>query len=282
MRLRPQTALLLALLLGVLAVLVERPVNLGALTALAAVYWLSAPQRRSSGLVLLVLALGTWSIVLTQGLFYQGWPRTVALTLVPGRWLPAGDPPGLHLFAQGLLYGLVQSLRLDVMVLLGAGLLGRYASDELTRGLHALRLPPVAGFLFAVAMRHLPHMAAELRTIWVAQRLRGYRPLGGSAQGPGRWARARALLVPLLATTLRKSDEIAAALLSRGFALEAAAGAALSAGERARPWERALVWSVAAGVALLLWAFLMTRLHLAGVWSAPWLNNLYVLVLNHV
>ncbi len=297
-KLAPQIAILLAFQAALLAMIVERPVNLAALTVLAALFWLSGPGRRRWLLMTVLLALGTWSVVLGQGLFYAGVPRTALVRLVAPEWFPFGDPPGLYLYGEGLLHGLVQAFRFDVMILLGAGLLSRYATDQLTGGLRALRVPAPLCFLFSIALRFLPMMWEEARATWTAQHLRGFRlfaPGGtggksgagamlGAAQFIVRAARSpvrglRVLLLPLVASNVRKADEIAAALLGRGFSPVAgnpAGGRGASAGERALCWSGALVLT---GLAV---ALLLTRLHLLGIHSSPWLNWLYALVISHV
>ena len=276
MRLRAPSALLLVVQLALAALLVEQPPALLVLAVLAGLYWVGGPARRHAGWVVAALLLATWSICITQGLFYQGWPRTPALTLLPAAWFPLGDG-GLVLYREGLWHGLVQSLRLDVMVLLGAGLLGRYAADELTAALAVLRLPRVLGFLVAVVLRYLPLMLGELRTIWTAQRMRGLR-LGGSPWWFAPWGLARAgraLLVPLLVGTIRRADEIATALHSRGFSVEA-----VPRESQAAPTvqERLLVMGGWLLLLLLAVAYLLTRLHLAGVYSLPRLQPLYAWV----
>lgn len=276
-RLAPRTAIVLSFYTGVLTLLVDQPVSLMVVTGLAGLYWLTGRNRRHWKLLLAALALGTWSIGITQGLFYQGWPRTVLFTLIPAAWFPLGDPPGLYVFREGLVHGLVQSLRLDVMVLLGAGLLGRYATDDLTRGLAALRIPAALGFLFSIALRYLPMMVAELRAVWTAQRLRGLRLGGGTPLHLAR--QGRVLLMPLLAATIRKSDEIAAALHSRGFT----AAHMPPEVEAAVPLRERLVsrLGLLALLALLV-AFTLTRLHVGGLYSSPGLMWLYILVLDYV
>ncbi len=284
-KLAPQIALLLAFQAALLAMIVERPLNLATLAGLAALFWLSGPGRRRWLLMTALLALGTWSVVLGQGLFYAGVPRTALVRLLAPDWFPFGDPPGLYLYREGLLHGLVQAFRFDVMILLGAGLLQRYATDELSGGLRALHVPAPLCFLFSIALRFLPMMWEEARATWTAQHLRGFRlfALGGAGamlrSAPVFVRAARVLLLPLVAANVRKADEISAALLGRGFSPLAD----ISGGGRgASPAERALCWSGAFFLTGLASALLLTRLHLLGIHSSPWLNWLYALVISHV
>lgn len=264
-RIAPHIALLLVAEYAALGLLVERPLNLGLLAAGAAAFAVAASPPRRWLLLAVLLALGTWSVVLTQGLFYAGSPRTVWLTLAEGGFWPGG---GLYIYREGLLHGLVQSLRFDVMALLGAGLLHRYATDELTGGLRRLRVPAGLCFLFSVALRHVPLLWQDARTVWRARRLRGLSVWGGAAA-----------LRPLLAANLRRSDEVAAALLSRRYRPEAAMAHGAPPATAA---ERALVVAGLGALLALAAAMTLTRLHQVGALSLPSLEPLYVWVLHHV
>jgi energy-coupling factor transporter transmembrane protein EcfT len=85
--------------------------------------------------------------------------------------------------------------------------------------------------------------------------------------------------VPLLAGTIRRADEIATALHSRGFTVQA-----VPREPRATlAWhERAVVMAGWAMLALLAGATVLTRLHLAGVYSQPSLQGLYAWVVAYV
>lgn len=288
-RLSPQTAIVLAFQFAVLILLVARPVNLGMLTVLAALYWLAGGGRRHWWIMGLVLALGTWSVVLSQGLFYEGSPRTVLIRLLDGGLFPFGDPPGLYVYREGLLYGLVQSLRFNAIVLLGGGLLARYATDEMAVGLRALRIPGPLCFLFSITLRFFPLLMAEARAVWHAQHFRGYRLLRRPwpvlpARG---MAPARVLLQPFIAAQVRKSDEIAAALRSRGFSPgESELGRPAPTGRG----ELAICVLGAVLLAALAASLLLTRLHGQGAlpqpfsqpWPREWLEWLQELVVRHV
>lgn len=274
-RLSSQVALLLAFQAAVLALLVERPPTLAVLTGLAALFWLTAPRGRWRGLVLAGLLLGTWSVVVSQGLFYGGEPRTALWRLAGPGQFPFGDPPGLYIYREGLWHGLVQALRFNVMILLGAGLLARYAADELVGGLRALRVPVPLCFLFSIALRFLPLLWEEARATWTAQHLRGYRLAGVG----GLAAAARVLALPLLAANVRKADEIAAALAARGFApLQDAPMPPRPAPAR----ERALAWGGALALLALAALLLLTRAHLHGLWTPEGLDELLAWVDGHV
>jgi energy-coupling factor transport system permease protein len=253
---------------AVLGFLLERPLNLALLAALAGAWAAPAVPRRAWPWLLAGLGLTSWSLMATQGLFYEGLPRTALLRLLPPGGFPFGDPPGLYVYREGLVYGLLQSLRGLALLLIAAGLVGRYGLEELSRGLRALGLPGPLGLLAVLAVRQVPLLAAEARTVWVALRLKGLAPA----------AALRAGLIPLLAAHVRRADETAAALWSRGLGTRA--------GEPAppplRPAERVAVWSMAGLLAALTGAVLLTRLHQAGVLSLRGWEPLLAWMLTHV
>lgn len=218
-RLSPQAAMVLAFETAILTLLLSHPLSLGTIAALAGGYWLTGGGgRRHAWIMAALLTLGAWSVVISQGLFYEGSPRTALLTLLPGSLFPFGDPQGLYIYGEGLRYGLVQSIRFSAIVLLGAALLLRYSTDEMAGGLRALRFPGALCFLFSMSLRFFPLIVTEARATWHAQHFRGYRLLPGL--WPGNWRAmppVRVLMLPLMAAQVRKADEIAAALRSRGF-----------------------------------------------------------------
>ena len=283
-RLSPQAAMVLAFQTAILILLLSHPFSLGALAALAGAYWLAGGARRHALVIAALLALGTWSVVISQGLFYEGSPRTALLTLLPGNLFPFGDPQGLYIYGEGLRHGLVQSIRFTAIVLLGAALLLRYSTDEMAGGLRALRFPGALCFLFSMTLRFFPLIVAEARATWHAQHFRGYRLLPGL--WPGNWRAtppARVLMLPLMAAQVRKADEIAAALRSRGFSageLHAGRSAPAPGAELALCGLMGLLLLVLG--AILLAAQFAEQSGVAGSEIPAWLNRLISLVARYV
>lgn len=167
---------------------------------------------RSLGLTLLA---ASWGTILGQGLFYAMEPRTVGLSLLPPVSVGALELPEVVLYREGLLHGVVQSLRFSALILLGAALCASTAPERLFQALRWLRVPYGLSFMAVTAVRFLPLTLQELQLVRAVQRLRGYVPLRRGLR-PSLEAELGTLR-PLLMRTLRRSAELATALTLRGF-----------------------------------------------------------------
>ncbi len=77
------------------------------------------------------------------------------------------------------------------------------------------RVPPRLAYAALAGYRLLPALEREFETVRLAQRLRGYRAPAGPL---GWWVEQRRLLIPVLAGAVRRTDRLALAMDSRGFA----------------------------------------------------------------
>lgn len=201
--------LALGLILSAWVILVDHPLLLAIPAALLVILVLVEPlNRQQLRLLWGASLLLVWATVLTQGFFYQRIPREALITFVsPGELL--GMPfDGLRIYRQGLLDGGAQSLRL--LTLLWVGLLTAYTTEihQLLGGLQRLGIPGGLGFLAVAAARSLPQVAAEAQGIQQTLRMRRLRWRDVGLAG---------LVRPLLASTLRRSRTLAAALEIRGI-----------------------------------------------------------------
>jgi energy-coupling factor transporter transmembrane protein EcfT len=254
-RWKPATALIVSLEATLVATVVDRPANLMTIAAVAALWTAPVLSRRAWPWLLVALGLMSWTLAMTQGFFWAGQPRTVLVQILSPAWWTFGDPPGLALYREGVLHGLVESLRGHALLWIAAGLVARYGVEELTRGLRALGLPGAASVLAVLAVRQMPLLVDEARTAWTALRLKGL--------GPG--AAVRAVWVPLLTGHLRRADEVAAALYSRGIGTAAKESVPPHAPVR----ERLIAWAGGLLAGTLALALLLAKLHLAGLLPLP-------------
>lgn len=269
--LHPYTKFGVSLLVSELSVILDRPFSLAVLASLSlGLFLLSRPRGQVLKTYLLLTATTVWGIMVSQGLFYQDYPRTVLLCLVP----PGEHFAGLCFIKEGFLYGLIQSLRLVAALSAGLYLVTSTPQEVFFRAVSALPLPRGLTLMAVSAVRFLPTVAEDLKLIRKALRLKGYRPL---KRGILYTIRVElSVIYPLLSQAVRHSRALADALLTRGFD-------PLSPSRRLflAPWPRsekiltALLLLVGLGVfvlKLLFWLYLQEVLYVEN------LRPLYALV----
>ena len=190
---------------GLLAVTLESPVSLILLVAIVLVplLWTPMPSSwRRKGALAVVAAI--WGTVLSQAIFYADEPRIALLQLGP-----------LAIYKEGIVHGLVQSLRFVAITLAGVSVAVTTPPDRLFSGLTRLRIPYALAFLAVTAVRFVPLVATEWAVVRRARARRG-RPVHHRA--PWAWmALEIAMLRPVVARSLRRARALAESLETRGF-----------------------------------------------------------------
>ncbi len=206
----PRAKLTWLAVISLLCVVVDSLAALGVLCVLAAVPLLALRWSRR-GLAALVggVLLVSWSTMLSQGMFYSLEPRTALIDLA----IPFTDQ-SLRVYYEGLLYGAVQSLRFLAGLLASLGVCLSTSPQRLLAALSALRVPAAISFVTSAALNFLPEALDAVLSIGRARRLRRPR---SAARGWTPLLDAPAMLVPLLALALRRSENLAIALTIRGF-----------------------------------------------------------------
>lgn len=201
----PRTRLALLFAAGVLAVTLERPLALGGLTLACSLPLLFVGlDRKWLGRGLLAVLAIVWSTSLSQALFYAEQPRVPLLQAGP-----------LTLWREGLRYGLAQSLRFVALSLGGLAVAVSTPPDRLHAALRAMRVPFGLALMASTALRFLPELTRELRTVRRARAARG-RPVW--KRGPLAWLRLElSLLRPVVARSWRRAHNLAESLDARGF-----------------------------------------------------------------
>ncbi|MEQ1507463.1 MAG: energy-coupling factor transporter transmembrane component T [Myxococcota bacterium] len=257
----PRVRLLLVFAVGAFGVLLDRATSLGALAGLAAIGLLAAPipprwRLRALGAAAVVVASTAW----TQGLFYADAPRTAVLRLGP-----------VVVWREGLVHGLVQSLRLVAMGLAGGAVALSTPPDRLFAGLVALRVPYGAGFLAVTALRFVPLVATEWLAVREARARRG-RPL--FPRGPWGWlTEEMGMLAPLAARTIRRARTLAESLEARGF--DPVRPRRMRVPLASSRLEQLVVAIVYLALGAVVVAELLFRLYVVGGWYHPALRPLY-------
>ncbi|MGO1383486.1 MAG: energy-coupling factor transporter transmembrane component T family protein [Arachnia sp.] len=126
--------------------------------------------------------------------------------------LPGG---GLPLTQGGLFHGISLGLRILTMVMLTTLLLLVTPIEDFVAAMRQARVPHAIVFIVMTALRFIPTMQQRAEQVLDAQRARGSHLDSG-----GIIRRARAyipIMVPLLTSGIRMSDDLAAAMVNRGY-----------------------------------------------------------------
>lgn len=113
------------------------------------------------------------------------------------------------------LFGLGMGIRIGAMMLAGLAFLAATRVEDFTNGLHKLGLPYGLCFGLSLSFRLLPSFLQVVNTVREAQKSRGLDLDKGGIISKTR--KHVPLLVPVFVSSIRHSDDMALALLSRGF-----------------------------------------------------------------
>ena len=198
----PRTRIILVFNASLMALVLDHWGSLLVLASVCFIPFLAKARwtRRALGLSALVI----WSTVVSQSLFYSAEPRVALVHIGP-----------LTVWREGVVYGLVQSMRMVAVGLAGIALAIRTPPDRLFAGLLRLRLPFGLALMAGAAFRFLPELAASWTVVRQARARRG-RP--AHHRNPWAWLRLEvSLLRPLVARAIRRAWCLGESLDSRGF-----------------------------------------------------------------
>ena len=117
----------------------------------------------------------------------------------------------------GIGYASVLVLRLVTMLCSTAALLATTPAERFTTLMRTLRLPNPLVFVCTTALRFIPTLRRRSRQITEAQQVRGAHI---DSRGPVRRVLAHAtIMVPLLTSGIRMSEDLSAAMISRGYGI---------------------------------------------------------------
>jgi len=272
-RLNIITRLMILLSINILALTFDNVKNLVLLTLISLAIWLSTrPNMDRVKFTLLIVVPTMWSFVLMQGLFYSAEPKTVLLVIIPPNFPVLGQlTGGLYLIYQGLIYGLVQSLRMVSVILVGLAVAWSSSETEVFQVLrHYLRSRKLT-VAVGLAVRFLDEFQENLKLVRVNMKI---------------LSRTRNILktftnivIPLTAYIIRKTYTIALSLIYRGFTLAREENVEKP---RLSMLDRSLIAS-SLGIALTFAIMkILTLFFLYGILYVPQLSYLYTWVVYHV
>jgi energy-coupling factor transport system permease protein len=212
------------------------------------------PNRRQAGLVGITTALIVWGLMFSQGIFYATEPRHALFTLLPPNPILKS---GLKVYAQGVYHGAIQSLRIIAATLSGFAICFSTEPDKFLRGLLSVKIPFSLSFMAVSAIRFIPVVAQEISTVRNAMRLKGYRPFKRGLADTV--VSEIAVLRPVLAGTIRRSQEIALSIQTRGFSINGRRTSwtenSLTAGDKCALWLIGIVVLAVTTGKTLFWLY---------------------------
>jgi energy-coupling factor transport system permease protein len=212
-RLDVRVKMAMAFSISLLAVLGSSVTLLGALAVVGLIVFFSGrPNARQVRLVAFTCALVVWGMMFSQAIFYDRYPRHALVTLLEPN---AVFRDGLRIYAQGIRYGMVQSMRVLAVMLTGYGVCFSTAPDRFLRGLRAMHVPFSLAFMAVTAVRFIPILAEEFQSVRQAMRLKGYRPFKRGLRDTIRTEIGS--LRPVLGGVIRRSQNVALSVVTRGF-----------------------------------------------------------------
>jgi energy-coupling factor transporter transmembrane protein EcfT len=188
-----------------------------------------APSWLTLGVVAIIVAIGLLVAQIPLGAFPR-LPRVVYYLLLFGLFLNAiaTTPPVVHLgplpVSIGALSEAIRFLLLGVVLIISAALVGwttqlgtvAPALARLTRPLRVLRLPVDEWIVaIALALRCLPLLIDEMRTLAAARRLR-YRNPDRQKQVRGAVIELQDIVSTAIIVSLRRAHDLADAITARG------------------------------------------------------------------
>ena len=221
-RLDPRSKLIWVFSISVLTVLLGVPVLLVGIFLSTIPFWcILRPSKSKVKAMVTVFGTMIFGFMFSQSVFYY-WGTHPDLTLVPESLPVIGYlTGGIHIYSQGVVYGLIQSFRFmaaisAAMVLVASTHPGDLI-DGMTRFLHigkrSIGMPYEVAFMVSSAVTFAPSLIEETIIVINAMRARGLEIKGFR----GKLKAFRYIFFPMVIGVLRTGRRIAIAADARGF-----------------------------------------------------------------
>jgi len=219
-KLNPFAKLSYSIVISVLVVLLKTPSQLFFLaTVTFCILLLARPNFTRLKLLMYALGMVVMATSISQAFFYYFEPRTILLTIIDKNTPVIGTiTGGIYLYREGIVYGLVQSLRiLSVMFMATTVVISTHPS-QMIMALNKIRIPRELSFIIATSIRFLPHMIEDTKRIWTAIKLKGFKLNNVSNS----FKAFKYVLSPLIINSLRQARLVALAAEVRGYSFSSA------------------------------------------------------------
>lgn len=160
--------------------------------------------KERMSLVFTSMFIVIWGTSFSQGLFYAQMPREILISI-----------GGVELYKEGVVHGLIQSLRFLSVILAGVSFSIYTSPNQIFRGMIALQIPYSLALMAMTALRSIGVITSEIQNIRKARDFRG-RALW--KRNPIKWAEQELMMFkPIVIRAYQRSLHISEALVLRGF-----------------------------------------------------------------
>ncbi|MDD2702773.1 MAG: energy-coupling factor transporter transmembrane component T [Candidatus Omnitrophica bacterium] len=216
--LSPEIKIAYSIAVSILIVILNSPRELFLLAAaVLLVLFLAGPGFGRIRLLFFAVAAVVLSTFASQAVFYSFEPKTAVFTLVPDDFPVVGRfTGGIYMYREGMIYGLVQSLRLIAALTMAVTVVISTHPAHMVEALVRLRFSRSFSFVITMSIRFLPFMFEQSKRIVLALRMRGIKTRSIN----GAFRMIRFIFIPLVVNSLRQAKIAAFAAETRGIALD--------------------------------------------------------------
>ncbi|MFQ6071101.1 MAG: energy-coupling factor transporter transmembrane component T family protein [Methanosarcinales archaeon] len=228
-KLDPRAKLIWVIGISVLTIVLGDPLLLLMVFLSTIPFWIILkPSKSKIKAILLVFASMVFGFMISQSFFYY-WGRDPLFTLIPADVPVIGSlTGGIHVYSEGVIYGLIQSFRFLASVSAAMVLVATTHPSELIIGLvrfaniktnglkntNWIGFPYEIAFMVSSAVSFAPSMIEESIIIINAMRARGLKIEGGIRN---KIKALRYIFFPMVVNILRKGRQMAIAADARAF-----------------------------------------------------------------
>lgn len=157
--------------------------------------------------ICLLIFFSLYGILFSQALFYDLYPRTTWIDL--GSFTIASMDISLRMSYEGLEHGLVVALRVIAPLLLTYLIFLTTSPHAFLKALRQMRIKQNLNLMITTALRFIPQLIQDYRTIRLNQKINGSKTL--------RLSQEYKMIKPLFFLSLHRSNELANSLLTRSY-----------------------------------------------------------------
>lgn len=260
---------------GCMVILLDSPsALLVSFVASLSLFAFSRPTLRQIRLLLIFLIFTTWGLIYSQSIFYNEFPRTVLVTLIPAEIPIFGKlTGGIKVYREGIFHGILQSLRFNTTLVIGCYIIWTTETRDLLLALMRLRIPSSLAFMVTTALRFVPLIGNEAASIIRSQQMRGFRyfrlNLFASIRGMINCFR------PILAGIIRQATHLGESVESRGFSTAITADRTSLQTLRLKLWDYCILAVLSLSLISVIGLKVIYFFYENGLFYAPWLRYAY-------